>query len=173
MKNIRLRAPELEDIELLYKWENDTSIWHNGCTIAPYSINQLTDYITSYDGDIYSAKQLRMMIDDCDTGVTVGSIDIYDYDPVNNRAFIGYLIDDKYRNMGYASSAIIKTAEYCRNRLSMRQLLAISSIDNAESLSVLLKCGFTECGMLKQWIKRERDLYVDALMMQLFLFEKP
>ena len=42
---IRLRAPEPEDLELLYKWENDTSLWLAGNTRAPYSRFQLKQYI--------------------------------------------------------------------------------------------------------------------------------
>ena len=34
--NIRLRAPEPEDLEILYKWENDTSLWEYGASITPY-----------------------------------------------------------------------------------------------------------------------------------------
>ena len=34
---IRLRALEPEDLDLLYAWENDTSLWEFGSTLVPYS----------------------------------------------------------------------------------------------------------------------------------------
>ena len=40
-ENICLRAPEPEDLELLYEWENDSSLWIAGNTRAPYSKFQL------------------------------------------------------------------------------------------------------------------------------------
>ena len=49
------------DAELLYRWENDTSIWHLGNTNSPYSLHKLKAFIDS-DNDIYTQKQLRLMI---------------------------------------------------------------------------------------------------------------
>ncbi len=169
MPDIKLRALELEDLTLLYKWENDRSIWADSSTFAPYSLNQLTDYITNYDGDIYKARQLRLMIDDADTGITVGSIDIYDFDPVNARAYIGFLIDPEYRNLGYAKTAVTEVADYCRNRFSLNQLAAIASVKNVGSRQVLLSCGFQVSGLLKNWIKTNAGEYADAEIFQLDL----
>ena len=36
-KKIALRAIEPEDLDDLYRWENDSSLWIYGCTIAPFS----------------------------------------------------------------------------------------------------------------------------------------
>lgn len=35
--NIYLRAIEPEDLDILYQWENDSSLWVHGCTLAPFS----------------------------------------------------------------------------------------------------------------------------------------
>ena len=59
---ITLRAPEPADLDRLYVWENDTTLWSVGRAIAPYSRQQLADYIAGYDADIHSAGQLRLMI---------------------------------------------------------------------------------------------------------------
>lgn len=61
-KELCLRALEPEDLPLLYKWENDTSLWEAGSSIAPFSRKILWDYIESYSPDIYAARQLRLMI---------------------------------------------------------------------------------------------------------------
>ena len=39
--DIRLRALEPEDIDLLYTWENNTDVWIISSTIAPFSRNIL------------------------------------------------------------------------------------------------------------------------------------
>ena len=36
-KTVCLRAPEPEDLELLYSWENNPEWWEIGNTLAPYS----------------------------------------------------------------------------------------------------------------------------------------
>lgn len=169
MLNIILRAPELEDIHLFYEWENDESVWADGCTIAPYSLNQLTEYITNYDGDIYKTRQLRLMIDDKDSGKTVGCVDLYDYDPINNRCYIGFIIGPKFRLRGYANAAVRKIAEYCKERLSMVQLVAITSVNNYGCKKTLVNNGFIRAGVLRKWIKTKRQIYIDAEIMQLEL----
>jgi len=61
--DIRLRALEPEDIDLLYTWENNTDVWIISSTIAPFSRNILHKYIENSHLDIYTVKQLRLMID--------------------------------------------------------------------------------------------------------------
>ena len=34
---LQLRAPEPEDLEVLYSWENDTDVWIYGSAMSPYS----------------------------------------------------------------------------------------------------------------------------------------
>ena len=36
-ETIRLRALEPEDLELLYRWENNPELWSLGNTMSPYS----------------------------------------------------------------------------------------------------------------------------------------
>jgi len=42
--SISLRAVEPADIDLLYHWENDTSIWKVSNTLTPYSHFQIEEY---------------------------------------------------------------------------------------------------------------------------------
>ena len=57
-ENIKLRALEPSDVQLLFEWENDLSIWHLSNTIAPFSKFDLEQYILNSDKDIYSSKQI-------------------------------------------------------------------------------------------------------------------
>ena len=43
-ENINLRALEPSDLDVLYNWENDTSIWKVSQTIAPFSKNILAKF---------------------------------------------------------------------------------------------------------------------------------
>ena len=60
---VYLRAIEAEDVELLYKWENDEETWEVSHTLVPFSKYILALYIKNSDKDIYETKQLRLMID--------------------------------------------------------------------------------------------------------------
>ena len=61
-EHIFLRAIEPSDIELIYEWENDIENWIVSNTQTPFSRFVLEQYITSAHEDIYTAKQLRLII---------------------------------------------------------------------------------------------------------------
>ena len=107
---IKLRALESDDIDLLYEWENNISIWMISNTLVPFSKYILKKYIENSHHDIYENKQLRLMIDvkTRTKGIkvhdtvklsmpglrSVGCIDLFDFDPYHNRAGIGILINN-------------------------------------------------------------------------------
>ena len=153
MKNeiIHLRALEPEDLEVLYKWENDSSLWLLGSTLSPYSRYVLKEYISeSYKG-IYEQKQLRLMIVLNEGSKTVGMIDLYDFDPHNNRAGVGILLDETFQRKGYASMALDLLISYAFFFIKIHQLYAYIPETNVASISLFQKCGFKESGFLKQW----------------------
>ena len=60
---IRLRALEPEDVNILYKWENDTEIWKVSNTVAPFSKHMLRQFIENQQRDIYETRQMRQIIE--------------------------------------------------------------------------------------------------------------
>ena len=104
-QNISMRALEPSDLELLYDWENDSSIWKVSQTITPYSKHILAKFLENAHLDIFTTKQLRLMI--VKDGLSIGTIELFDYDPVNSRAGIGILIaQENERRKGYAKEAL-------------------------------------------------------------------
>ena len=99
-ETIALRAIEPTDLDILYKWENDTTIWQTGCSIAPYSKKEIWDYIENYTTDIFKSNQLRLMITLNESGEAIGTVDLYEFDYFNKRAGVGILIDEAYRHNG-------------------------------------------------------------------------
>ena len=61
-EHIYLRALEPTDLELLYTCENDRLVWKVSNTITPFSKYILQQYLESSQNDIYTNKQLRLMI---------------------------------------------------------------------------------------------------------------
>ncbi|MCM1517942.1 MAG: GNAT family N-acetyltransferase [Pseudoflavonifractor sp.] len=165
---VRLRALEPTDLDCLYRWENDTSLWEVGNSIAPFSRKQLWDYIESYDGNIFSARQLRLMIESVADGASVGTLDFYDFDPFNSRSAVGILIDRRYSRQGYGTAALELIAGYSRGYLGLHQLVAVIPASNEPSIGLFRKCGYKICGRLRSWLKKGTR-YEDAFMLQLML----
>ena len=148
-KTVCLRAPEPEDLELLYSWENNPEWWEIGNTLAPYSRYLLKEYIAESHRGIFDLKQLRLMIDLCSTGATVGMLDLYDFDPHHRRAGVGILL----------------LAEYAFSYLKLHQLFVHIPIGNEPSKALFARCGFTVTGILTDWITTKNG-YSDVLTMQ-------
>lgn len=156
-KKVRLRAPEPSDIELLYKWENDPAIWEVSNTLAPFSRFQIEEYVLNARQDLLAARQLRMMIDLIENhGIetTIGTVDMFDYDPLNSRAGVGILICDPYRGQGFAGDAMKTLIKYAFSHLYLHQLYCNISENNSESLRLFESLGFVRCGIRRDWIRR-------------------
>ncbi len=168
-ENIRLRALEPADVELLFKWENDPDLWLISNTLVPYSKYILRQYIKNSRLDIYQTKQLRMMIDlKQEDGVgTIGAIDLFDFDPYHLRAGIGILIkEEKDRRKGFASEALKLFLLYCFQTLQLHQVYCNVSADNASSLKLFQKQGFVIAGEKKEWL-RDGNFWRSEYLLQL------
>lgn len=164
---VKLRAMEPEDLDLLYQIENDSSIWHVGTNNVPYSRFVLHDYIAHASGDIYTDKEVRMMIDN-EQGETVGIVDLVNFSPQHQRAEIGIVIKDGCRNLGYANAAIRKIMSYAHDVVHLHQLYAIVEATNEISLNLFESLGFSRSICLKEWTFNG-NTYVDAIVIQKFL----
>ena len=165
--NITLRPLEPDDIELLYKWENNMEIWNVSNTRTPFSKYILAEYIKESAKDIYETKQLRLIIEY--ESKPVGALDLFDFDPYHMRAGIGILIHKvKNRNHGYATDALKCISGYAVETLGLKQLYANISKNNEVSIHLFKKAGFEETGMKKSWLKTSSG-WVDELFFQKIL----
>ncbi len=167
-EKIYLRALEPTDIDEVYQWENDSSIWHLSNTISPYSRFVLEQYLASAHQDIFTAKQLRLAIS-LPSHQPIGCIDIFDFDPLHQRAGVGILIAQKAdRSKGYASEALELLIRYCRDTVHLHQLYCNISEGNDSSLKLFTKQGFELCGTKKSWL-REGNGWKDEFLLQRLL----
>lgn len=162
---LKLRAVEQFDLQTLYDWENDTSIWDVGVTCAPYSHAAIQQYIDSSGDGILITRQLRLMVETAN-GTTIGAVDLYDYDPINSRAGVGILINKPMRGKGLGTAALSKMCDYAFQRLHINQLYATIPADNEASLATFQHCGFVISGRLNSWLK-STPTYKDAIFLQL------
>jgi len=150
---IKLRALEPSDIDVLYSWENNTNNWLISSTITPFSRTVLEQYIQNSHEDIYSAKQLRLIIvDKLRENKVLGAIDLFDFDPINKRAGVGILIDPLECGKGYGFLALEQLKTYCFQILQLHQLYANILLDNTASIALFEKCEFEKTGCKKEWI---------------------
>ena len=149
---IRLRAPEPEDLEVLYEWENDTDLWMLGAAVAPYSRYTLKQYLIESRHDIYADKQLRLMVELKQERKTIGTVDLYDFDPFHRRAGVGILIGRQHRKQGLGLQTLELLETYAFDFLNLHQLYAWVPVKNSASIGLFQKAGYLTVGRMSDWI---------------------
>ena len=165
-QKIHLRALEPEDLDFLYTIENNESFWEVSSTQTPFSRFILEQYIVNSHQDIFEAKQLRLIIVDNITNISVGMIDLFEFNPLHKRAGIGILIIESEQHNGFASEAIELLINYSFNQLNLHQLFANITADNTKSLELFKKYNFKKIGVKKEWIFSKGD-FKDEILFQL------
>ena len=162
---VRLRALEPEDLDFLYKMENDPSLWSISNFTVPYSKAVLQAYIDNSMNDMFADRQLRLVICKLSSDCPIGVIDVTDFEPMHARAEIGISLLREEQGKGYASEALSLVCDYVFTFLHFKQLNAHILANNTESLNLLHRAGFVDCGLLKEWWRVSGD-YQDMVLLQ-------
>lgn len=175
---LSLRKIEPSDLPFLYLWENDRTAWRDGDTHNPLSQQDLRAYIESTTGDIYRDGQLRLIIEEKsgekqiepeqsgkaqnrEEVLTVGCIDLFDFDIRNRKAAMGLYIAPEYRRHGYAREAVSALKEYAFEVLDLRLLYVHIGEWNTPCLSLFERLGFERVAVLPRWtLEGDVEVYV-------------
>jgi len=156
--DLKLRKLEPSDLPFLYRWENDASAWADGANHNPLSQQDLRDYIASSTGDIYKDGQLRLIIEATPSPVTgnpspltLGCIDLFDFDPRNRRAAIGMYIAPEHRGKGVGKAALEQLEAYAFGHLNLRVLYAVIATKNETCTALYRHAGYTPSSVLTAW----------------------
>jgi len=167
-EKIYLRAVEPNDVDLIFGWENNTANWLNSHTQRPFSRFSIEEHVFSMR-DVYSDKQLRLMIVRKDNETTIGSVDLFDCDFNHLRAGVGILIEkESDRNQGFAKEALNLLSVYARDVLNLHQLYAEVIENNENSLHLFQNCGYQIIGLRKDWIRLPQG-FIGEFALQLIL----
>lgn len=164
---IRLRAMEPEDLEPLYKWENDTALWKYGSTLSPFSRFALKQYLLEAQQDIYQSRQLRLMVELVSDKTPIGTVDLYEFDAFHQRAGVGILIDNQFQNKGYGAASLDLLEKYAFDFLRLHQVYSFIPLKNTRSIRLFEKSGYEQTGMLKEWLAVGNE-FDDVIVMQKF-----
>ena len=97
----------------------------------------------------------------------LGLIDLFDFDPKNNRAGVGIVIQgNENRNHNIGSEALELLIQYAFHHLNLHQLYANIGTENAASNALFTKFGFQRIGIKKDW-NLVNGVYKDEAIFQL------
>jgi diamine N-acetyltransferase len=148
-----LRALEPDDLEFLFALENDPDLWAVSDVLpAPISRHALREYLRHSAASLAGAGQMRLIISD-EAGVAVGTLDLYEYSALHQRAGVGITIIKSERQRGYAQQALAQLLPYAREALRLHQLYCTIAEDNEPSIRLFRKLGFREVGVRRDWLR--------------------
>ncbi|SFQ66140.1 GNAT family N-acetyltransferase [Hymenobacter arizonensis] len=148
-----LRALEPEDLDFLFSLENDPDIWGVSDTMGPVSKHALREYLTHATADFYVVRQLRLVVTTEISSAPVGVVDLFEYDPLHQRAGIGITILASHRRHGYARQALELLKVHARQVLRLHQVYATVGAGNGPSLRLFRAAGFRRVGTRHQWLR--------------------
>lgn len=165
---MHLRALEPDDLEFLYALENDPDIWGVSDTLAPVSRHALREYLEHARADFYVVRQLRLVITTEIGSSAVGVVDLFDYDPLHQRAGVGITILAGARRHGHARQALELLKNHARAVLRLHQIYATVGADNASSMKLFQAAGFRRVGRRHGWLRTAQS-WQDAVEWQCLL----
>ena len=165
---VSLRALEPDDLEFLFALENDPSTWGVSDTLAPVSRHALREYLAHAIADFYAVRQLRLVITTEIGGRAVGVVDLFDYDPLHQRAGVGIIILAGEQRRGYARQALDLLMNHAREVLRLHQVYATVGADNTASMRLFRAAGFRRVGTRHAWLRTAQG-WADAVEWQCLL----
>lgn len=161
---ILLRALEPEDLDFVFQIENNSHLWEVSHTQTPYSRFLIQQYLENAHLDIYEAKQLRLVIVEKEHFKKIGLIDLFDFDPKNERVGMGIVIaEPTERIKGYGTEAVKLLIEYVFNVLHCHQIFVNIDVTNEASIQLFSKFGFQCVGVKKDWNRNGNQRTDEAL----------
>ena len=124
----------------------------------------LTQYLANAHQDIFKAKQLRLIIEKDER--SIGMIDLFDFEPLHQRAGIGiWIADEGERQKGFAKEALQLLLNYAFKQLQLKQIYCNISSINKASINLFSGLDFILVGVKKDWNKTQEG-WEDELLFQ-------
>lgn len=167
VSEITLRAMEPEDLELIYRIENDRAFWRFGNTSVPYSRWTLRRFIETSSCDLFADQQVRLVVqgkDSIGNAVTVGLADLVNFNPLHHRAEISLAILPEFQGQHLGQPIVQQLLRYASS-LGLHQLYAIIAETNTPANRLFQHLGFTPSALLKDWLCCDNQ-FVDARVWQ-------
>ena len=132
--------------------------------IAPFTgIEQADELIAGFSGRFAAQGGIRWGLTLKEDDTLIGTAGFPSIDPATYRARIGYNLAYAYWGQGLATEAVRALVGLGFAQINLNRIEATTNLDNTGSMRVLSKVGFSEEGILRDYVYwRERGVFYDA-----------
>tara|TARA_X000001036_G_C20449364_1_gene712696 strand:+ start:200 stop:706 length:507 start_codon:yes stop_codon:yes gene_type:complete len=162
MEDLKLRALEPEDIDVMFSIENDSKLWRYSNRNEPYSKYTLRKYIEIQSQDISESKQKRFVLSNNDK-IIFGFIDLFDFESFHRRAGVGLVILSDFRSQGFGSKGLNLIENHSKLYYNLHILYANIAYENKESIFLFKKMKYDLVGVKKKWNYYDNSFHDECL----------
>lgn len=164
--DVILREQEDSDVENFFNYYSSEEVCKYILCEIPQSIEDTRRELHYWRGVFYQNDGAYFAIADKETNKMIGSIGITSYNSYQGRIELSYDLAQEYWRRGITTRAIDCIIRYAFEEWNVNRIEASVSTLNIPSKNLLLKCGFTLEGILRQH-RFHRGRYVDVYFFSL------
>ena len=148
-QKIRLREKKLSDVRNDYRWQSNPELAK--LDAAPTLEMSFAIYLLDYSSVLNRRDARYPLAIETLEGKHIGNCTCYDINEKKSEAQLGIMVGDKdYWDKGYGANAINTLVDYVFENSSLNRLYLKTLDWNQRARRCFAKCGFTDCGKLKQ-----------------------
>ncbi len=158
-----LKKVDLTDVDYILNVENNPTNWKFSGTTIRFSREQIEAFVIQ-NQTIYTTGQVRFILQELSTGQLVGTVDLFEYDRVQQSVGVGILVDREFRRKGYGLEGLVQISRYAFKTLNIQMIFANIAVDNTASIGLFVRAGFEKIG-------GQRTLLMDETSCRVYRFE--
>jgi RimJ/RimL family protein N-acetyltransferase len=148
-KLVRLRAPEMADLDRYYDWINDREVTRHLVVRYPVAYQAEEEWLRGHASKPLSYDHVWFAVDTKD-GVHIGGINFHVVRPENRNARLGIMIGDKaHWSQGYGTDAMLTLLRFGFDEMNLHRIDLTVDAENTRAIRCYEKCGFIEEGRLR------------------------
>jgi ribosomal-protein-alanine N-acetyltransferase len=149
-KKVFLRFPNSADFAEFTALNKASRKFHRNLVNPPTDEKSFTDFLKR--GELET--DCCFLICRAEDGAIVGSAALSQiFRKAFQNAYLGYYLAEKYTGCGYMTEAVALVLRYAFRELKLHRIEANVQPENAASIAVLQRCGFTREGFSRKYLK--------------------
>jgi RimJ/RimL family protein N-acetyltransferase len=171
LPTVSLRAPTVDDRDVLFRIAADLDTWEERNPSAPAPLTrERFDARLARAADSEAPEDSVTFVIDVD-GTAVGGASLFEFDPLARHAEAGISLVPEVRGRGIGTAAITQLVEFAFVRRNLRRIHLQAIASNAGAIRAYEKAGFVVEGRQREhaWV---RGAYEDIVLMGILRSEQ-
>ena len=127
----------------------DPEVVRNTRVPEPWPEGFERQWLQAYTEGVLDGTRDGFAIEDAETGAFLGIAGLVAIEQDANQAEIGYIVVQEARGRGIATRALRLVTDYALGEVGLARVQLLISSDNAPSIRVAERCGYTHEGMFR------------------------